>query len=706
MSPTEERITVWRNGYNPLPLNGKIPAIKDWPKKFAAVDEDFIRSWATTWPGMTNTGIITKRTPCLDLDLLNTEAGDVCESLVRERFDGRGNLLARFGRAPKRAIPFRTDKYFTKLDVKFAAADGGEGDKIEFLADGQQFAAFGTHPDTKRPYRWHGGSPLNIRHDELPYVSEQEARKLIDELKEICIEHGYKPIGKSGKAGSYGGEYVSFDELVEAIHSGASLHDPAIKIAGKMSRGRVDRHTCKEILHGIFISADQPRYAPRWPEIVEAIDYCYDKDEAKRKEHPEAIFLNDFLFHSKENKFIYQPSGELWAATAVDGRLPWINRVKPTTIIKQTAAVEQWVWMPGEPKLVKHKLVIKAGVRRRDNVTLFNLYDPPDLELGDPELAEPWRQHVRFTYPEEAEHIERWLAHRVQFPHKKLQHALLLGGTQGIGKDTMLYPVVYAVGPWNVESVTPMQAMGRFNGFLQSVILLVSEARDLGDVNRPQFYEHFKNFICSTAAPVHRIDEKNHKEFYIPNRNAVIITTNHKAGGIFLPAEDRRHFVCWSPRELADFDADYFKKIWGFYTAGGVHHVAAYLHTLDLSDFDAEAPPPKTAAFWEMATASTNPEVGELAGALEQLSHPVCVLDDLVGVSSPTDADFAIHLRDRKNRRMIPRWMEQCGWVTVRKLGTTQGLWKINGKQQVVYGKSHRTYKEFCQEIFKKWGVI
>ena len=40
--------------------------------------------------------------------------------------------------------------------------------------------------------------------------------------------------------------------------------------------------------------------------------------------------------------------------------------------------------------------------------------------------------------------------------------------------------------------------MGRFNTFVRSVILRVSEVRDLGDVDRYAFYDHMKTY---TAAP-------------------------------------------------------------------------------------------------------------------------------------------------------------------------------------------------------------
>ena len=38
-----------------------------------------------------------------------------------------------------------------------------------------------------------------------------------------------------------------------------------------------------------------------------------------------------------------------------------------------------------------------------------------------------------------------------------------------------------------------------------------------------------------------RVDEKNIREHSIINCVGVVITTNHKSDGIFLPAEDRRH---------------------------------------------------------------------------------------------------------------------------------------------------------------------
>src|SRR5262249_28851578 len=144
----------------------------------------------------------------------------------------------------------------------------------------------------------------------------------------------------------------------------------------------------------------------------------------------------------------------------------------------------------------------------------------------------------------------------------------------------------------------------------------------------------------------------------------VIITTNHKSDGIYLPADDRRHYVAWSNLDKKDFDADYWTRLWQYYAHGGIQHVAAYLNQLDISGFDAKAPPPKTEAFWDIANASRTSEDAELADVLDQLGNPAATT--LAKVLASATGDFAEWLGDRKNRRIIPHRFEACGYVPVR----------------------------------------
>jgi hypothetical protein len=318
-------------------------------------------------------------------------------------------------------------------------------------------------------------------------------------------------------------------------------------------------------------------------------------------------------------------------------------------------------------------------------VSCFNLYRPPIIEPGDPAEVGMWIDHVQNVFGADSYHIIRFLAHRVQRPQDKINHALVLGGKQGIGKDTLLEPVKYAVGPWNFAEVSPQQMLGRFNGYAKSVILRVSEGRDLGEVNRYQFYDHMKIY---TAAPpdVLRVDEKHIREYNVFNCCSVIITTNHKTDGVFLEADDRRHFVAWSNLDKTDFDEDYWNRIYGYYANGGLCHVAAYLAQLDISDFNPKAPPPKTEAFWDIVNANRSPEDADLADILDDLGNPdVTTLDR---VQNAATGDFQVWVKDRKNRRQIPFRFEQCGYVPVRNDAADDGLWKIHGKRQVVYARA------------------
>ena len=43
-----------------------------------------------------------------------------------------------------------------------------------------------------------------------------------------------------------------------------------------------------------------------------------------------------------------------------------------------------------------------------------------------------------------------------------------------------------------------------------------------------------------------RVNEKHLKEYYVLNCLGLIITTNHQTDGLYLPADDRRHYVAWS----------------------------------------------------------------------------------------------------------------------------------------------------------------
>jgi hypothetical protein len=130
-------------------------------------------------------------------------------------------------------------------------------------------------------------------------------------------------------------------------------------------------------------------------------------------------------------------------------------------------------WAPGYPQIIEGRLLMDGGWIEKENASAFNLYrPPPPLPPGaDPAKAGPWLNHVKKIYPDDFSHILDYFAHRVQHPEQKINHGLSLGGGQGIGKDTMLEPLRRAVGPWNFQEISPLEVMGRFNGYRKALVL-------------------------------------------------------------------------------------------------------------------------------------------------------------------------------------------------------------------------------------------
>lgn len=420
------------------------------------------------------------------------------------------------------------------------------------------------------------------------------------------------------------------------------------------------------------------------------------------------LSLDDFLAYMPGHQYIFVPTREMWPAKSVNARVAPVpltdtdgdpvldengkpQKMTASAWLDRHSPVEQMTWAPGMPALIRGRLIADGGWFDHGGATTFNLYRPPVRRAGDPNAAGMWVRHVEKVFGADGVHVIRWLAHRVQRPHEKINHALVLGGKQGVGKDTLLEPVKHAIGSWNFAEVSPANVLGNFNGFLKSVILRVSEARDLGDVDRFAFYDHSKTLI---AAPpdVLRVNEKNLREHYIPNVTGVIVTTNHKTDGLFLPADDRRHFVAWSDLTKEDFPESYWNALWRWYGAGGLGHVGAYLAALDLSLFDPKAPPPKTEAFWAIVDAGHAPEDAELADALDALGNPDAV--NIATIAAAATGSFLAWITDRKNRRAIPHRMEQAGYVPVRNDVAKDGLWRISGSRQVVYAKSELSIRD------------
>jgi hypothetical protein len=410
------------------------------------------------------------------------------------------------------------------------------------------------------------------------------------------------------------------------------------------------------------------------------------------------IALGDFIAYLPTHQYYHVPTGAMWAAISINTKINGLfengKEISASTWLDKHHCAVQTTWMPGEPLEIKDRVINDGGWIDHPGVTCLNLYRPPNVAPGDSQEAGPWIEHCIKVYGElDANRMLDWFAHRVQRPHEKINHALFLGGSPGIGKDTLLAPVINAIGPWNAQDIAPKTLLGQFNTYARAVILRVSETHDLGDVNRYTFYDASKVY-CASPPDFLRVNQKHMQEFYVKNVCGVIFTSNYR-DGLYLPEDDRRHDIMWSELVAADFADGYWTKLWSWYSDGGNEHVASYLMSRDISKFNPAAPPPKGPAFWAIVDSSAAPEDSEFGDLLDCITHDLVDMEDggwpaavtLSQVRRYADEPMKAWIDDRRNRRSVPHRFDKCGYVPVRNNTRKEGNWIVLKKRQVIYAK-------------------
>jgi phage/plasmid-associated DNA primase len=184
----------------PIPHGKKGPVFDEWEKTIA--DPSHLDKWTRPYvksddpalKGQTgyahgNVGILTERTPAVDLDILDGGFACEMESYVSSL---AGDAPVRVGRAPKRLLVFRTEAPFTKVTSAFYVSPDGAKHRVEVLGTGQQFVGYGTHPDTKKPYEWISFDDLRDIHvDDLPSLSREQAHEIVSEFERRAALRGW-----------------------------------------------------------------------------------------------------------------------------------------------------------------------------------------------------------------------------------------------------------------------------------------------------------------------------------------------------------------------------------------------------------------------------------------------------------------------------------------------------------------------------------
>lgn len=172
------------NGYNITPIKPgtKHPSLTNWTNRNA---EEEIDSWLAGPMRDWGVGILTRHNPAIDIDC---EDAEVVRNIVRAITAITGRVRAyRIGRAPRVLLIFRTDEPFKKLaSSKYEDTLLGTENRIEILGEGQQFAAFHTHPGTGKAYQWPCISPAACASESLTSISLVQAQQIIEAFEAIA----------------------------------------------------------------------------------------------------------------------------------------------------------------------------------------------------------------------------------------------------------------------------------------------------------------------------------------------------------------------------------------------------------------------------------------------------------------------------------------------------------------------------------------
>lgn len=178
------------NGYSITPIRAgtKRPALEAWTT--TVVDRERLRALVANGSASAGVGVLCGRVRAVDVDVLDERVAD---EIVAIAVRDLGATLVRTGRAPKRLLVYRAaDAPIPKRATAFWRDDAGREHRVEVLGVGQQFVAFGVHPDTGRPYTWADGHDLvDVALDDLPAVTVDQVDAFLRACEDVFDWHGF-----------------------------------------------------------------------------------------------------------------------------------------------------------------------------------------------------------------------------------------------------------------------------------------------------------------------------------------------------------------------------------------------------------------------------------------------------------------------------------------------------------------------------------
>jgi hypothetical protein len=575
------RLQLLRNGYHPIPVRGKAPALANW-QNCSNGSPEMIQRWARSLRDATNTGLLTGPIAGVDIDVLDDE---LSTKLVALAFKLLGlSSLRRIGRAPKVLLLYRMESSHAKIatpDLFFGdnPADKETKAKVEVLLVGQQVVVHGIHPDTRAPYVWTDRSPFDTPIGEVPLVTAELLRRFVNEAEQILRNAGARTEqdikGNRTDGNHREGAADTFqqankpsrervEELLAYIPNDRSYDDwvnIGFAIYDALSAGGCDIwekwSATSEKNEPDFTAKKWPSFAPEKRSANKrAITYKTLYWEARKNGWREAD-NESVLNELNEKYFVTKEGGKTWVVTFElehkrriltymkfgDFTNLYMNRLVRVEVKNKTPQyipAGKW-WLQHPQRRQYDGLIFEPGNPAPTMDNRFNLWRGWGVEAkpGDWSLM---REHIRLVLAsgdtERFEYIMRWLAWAVQNPGRQAEVALVFKGKRGTGKGTLGNCMLTLFGQHSRHVSSAKHLAGNFNAHLRDTCFLFGdECYWPGD---KQAEGTLKRLLTE---PTLLIEAKGRDAVTVPNHLHVLLSSNEDW---VVPAgeNERRFFMC------------------------------------------------------------------------------------------------------------------------------------------------------------------
>jgi hypothetical protein len=271
-----------------------------------------------------------------------------------------------------------------------------------------------------------------------------------------------------------------------------------------------------------------------------------------------------------------------------------------------------------------------------------------------------------------ADHLLNWLAHLVQRPGDRVNHAVLItSAVKGVGKGTLAAVIERLVGERNCGVADPDQMKGGYDNWIAGK--LVVTAHEIYEGGNYALAEKLKSKITE---PRIRANLKYGPDQLLDNFARLLMFSNNETP---LPMEDgeRRYFVVRSKAERPETalsDRWYAEML----RDDGIEAIHAWLIARDISGWNAKKPAPLTESFHSMVAATANPLKDIVASMAESGKLGVAVTLDEV-----TEALRKVgYERHARNLPQLSEALTDAGYTPIRvreSNGSRPRKWRRKG---------------------------